>query len=350
VPASIIVPGHQLPFRVVWNHGPDGTRLYLGFADTAAAATMHRLITRFLAIWCVTALLGFAISAIGAFRTLQRVERISATVDRIGTQDLGKRLPEPEADDEIARLSRTFNRMLDRIQRSVHQIRIVTDSVAHDLKSPVTSIRGSLEEALLHGDSEDWRERVADAVEKLDRLSQTLNTALDLAEADAGALPLKWESLDLGALTENLCELFQPSFAERKHSLQCRVEPGLLIEGDPSFLSRTIVNLLDNEVAHLPQGCKVSITVCQIDLYAELILEDDGPGFPEELRSRAFERFVKGQHSSGHGLGLAFVHAIVQAHSGYVTIADSAAGGAQIRIKLPLATVGQGSRTSKVPA
>jgi signal transduction histidine kinase len=338
-PATFVVPGHPLPFRVVWDKGPDGSRLYLGFADTAANALMHRLVERSVLIWCAMALIGFAISAAGAFRTLQRVEQISETVARIGTEELGRRLPEPLADDEIARLSRTFNRMLERIQRSVYQIRVVTDSVAHDLKSPVTSIRGSLEVALLHGDSEDWRERVADAVEKLDRLSQTLNTALDLAEADAGALPLKLEPLDLGALVEHLSDLFQPSIADRQHKLRCQVQPGLLIEGDPSLLSRTIANLLDNEVAHLPQGCQISVTVRQSEHYAELILEDDGPGFPEELRARAFERFVKGQQSSGHGLGLAFVHAIVQAHGGCVKIGDSSSGGAQIRIKLPLVRV-----------
>jgi len=339
LPASIMVPGHPLPFRVVWNNGPEGTRLYLGFADTAANAMLHRLIERFALIWCAMALIGFAISAAGAFRTLQRVEQISEMVGRMGTEDLGKRLPEALADDEISRLSRTFNRMLERIQRSVNQIRIVTDSVAHDLKSPVTSIRGSLEFALLHGNSEDWQDRVADAVEKLDRLSQTLNTALDLAEADAGALPLKREPLDLGLLVERLSDLFQPSFADKQHKLHCYVQPGLFIEGDPSLLSRTIANLLDNEVAHLPPGRKVAVTVGQADQYAELIIEDDGPGFPEELRVRAFERFVKGQHSSGHGLGLAFVNAIVQAHGGCVTIGDSASGGAQIRIKLPMAKV-----------
>jgi signal transduction histidine kinase len=339
VPASILIAGHTLPFRVVWDHAPDDSRIYLGFSDTAGAAMMHRLVTRFLLIWCAMALLGFGISAAGAFRTLQRVERISATVDGIGTQDLGRRLPETAADDEISRLSRTFNRMLDRIQRSVNQIRIVTDSVAHDLKSPVTSIRGSLEVALLHGDTEDWQERVADAVEKLDRLSQTLNTALDLAEADAGALPLKLEQIDLGSLVENLSDLFQPSFAERQHRLHCHIQPGLFIDGDPSLLSRTIANLLDNEVAHLPPGREVQVSVRQSEQYAELVLEDDGPGFPEELRTRAFERFVKGQHSSGHGLGLAFVHAIVQAHGGCVTITDSSTGGALIRIKLPLVKV-----------
>jgi signal transduction histidine kinase len=339
LPATLIVPGHPLPFRVVWDKGPDGSRLYLGFADTAANAMMHRLVERFALIWCAMALIGFAISAAGAFRTLQRVEQISETVGRIGTEDLGKRLPEPRVDDEIARLSRTFNRMLERIQRSVNQIRTVTDSVAHDLKSPVTSIRGSLEFALLHGDSGDWRERVADAVEKLDRLSQTLNTALDLAEADAGALSLKREPLDLGALVGSLVDLFQPSIAEQQHKLHYKAEPGLFIEGDPSLLSRAIANLLDNEMAHLPPGCHIALSVRQTNEYAEFVLEDNGPGFPAELRTRAFERFVKGRHSSGHGLGLAFVHAIVRAHGGCVTIDDSSSGGARIRIKLPMTKV-----------
>jgi signal transduction histidine kinase len=339
LPSSLTVPGHPLPFRVVWDKGPAESRLYLGFADTAANAMMHRLVERFVLIWCAMALIGFAISAAGAFRTLRRVEQISETVGRIGTEDLGRRLPEPQADDEIARLSRTFNRMLERIQRSVDQIRTVTDSVAHDMKSPVTAIRGSLEFALIHGNSEDWRERVADAVDKLDRLSQTLNTALDLAEADAGALPLKRESLDLGVLVGSLIELFQPSIAERQHKLHYKAEPGLFIKGDPSLLSRTFANLLDNEVAHLPPGCHIALSLRQADGYAEFALEDDGPGFPQELRARVFERFVKGQHSSGHGLGLAFVHAVVQAHGGCVMIDDSSSGGARIRIKLPMTMV-----------
>jgi len=143
----------------------------------------------------------------------------------------------------------------------------------------------------------------------------------------------------LGALVENLSDLFQPSFTERQHHLDCRIQPGMFIDGDSSLLSRTIANLLDNEVAHLPPGCKISVTVRQSDQSAEIILEDDGPGFPEEIRARAFERFVKGEHSSGHGLGLAFVHAIVQAHGGCVTISDSSTGGTQIRIKLPSAKV-----------
>ncbi len=132
--------------------------------------------------------LGFFITWLAAFRTLARVDRISDTVSRMGSDDLSSRLPEGQHPDEITRLSSTFNRMLDRIQASVHQMRILTDSVAHDLKSPVTSIRGSLEVALSSGTQGQWRERVAESIEGLDRLSELLNTTLDVAEADAGAL------------------------------------------------------------------------------------------------------------------------------------------------------------------
>jgi signal transduction histidine kinase len=284
-------------------------------------------------VWGVTVALGFLITWLAAYRTLTRVERISETVSRIGSEDLGSRLPEGPHFDEISRLSRTFNRMLDRIQSSVNQMRILTDSVAHDLKSPVTSIRGSLEVALSDADQRQWRERVAEAIDGLDRLSQLLNTTLDLAEADAGALQTRKEPVELSDLVKQLVDLYQPAMAERGHEVVTHLQPAL-IEADSSLLNRTIANLLDNEIAHLPNSCRVNISVRVKDGEAELTVEDNGPGFPPGLRSRAFERFVKGQHSTGHGLGLAFVDAVARAHGGRVEISDRAEGGAVIVLTL----------------
>ena len=141
--------------------------------------------------------LGFLISYTSARRTLKRVERITETVARIGSEELDERLPESPKADEISRLAQTFNHMLDRIQASVHQMRGVTDSVAHDLKSPVTSIRGRLEAALSDGDPNRLEESVGEAIEGLDRLSDLLNTTLDLAEAEAGALRLDRTPVDI---------------------------------------------------------------------------------------------------------------------------------------------------------
>src|SRR5262249_33049421 len=142
----------------------------------------------------------FFITWLAASRTLARVDQISDTVAGMGSDDLSSRLAEGPHPDEITRLSQTFNRLFDRIQTSVQQMRILTDSVTHDLKRPVTPIRGSLEVALSSDSQGHWREPVAEAIEGLDRLSELLNTTLDVAEADAGALQLRKEPVDLSEM------------------------------------------------------------------------------------------------------------------------------------------------------
>lgn len=335
-PGDVRVVGWKKPFRVVYHPQQDGGGLYLGFADLAAVTMLDRLMERCLIVWGATVGLGFVITWLAAQRTLARVERITETVSRIGSEDLSSRLPEGTRLDEISRLSRTFNRMLERIQSSVNQMRILTDSVAHDLKSPVTSIRGGLEVALSDNRPDRWRERVADAIDGLDRLSQLLNTSLDLAEANAGALQLRKEPVDLADLLRAMVDLYQPSMAEQEHEVVLQLEP-VVVDADSSLLNRVLANLLDNEIAHLPQGCQIEISLRANNGRAQLALKDNGPGFSPSVRSRAFERFVKGTKSSGHGLGLAFINAAVGAHGGQVEIKDREGGGAVIVLTLPMA-------------
>jgi signal transduction histidine kinase len=335
-PGSVQVPGWKKAFRVVYKDRGSAGGLYLGFSDVGGEQMLDRLTERCLLVWGITVALGFLITWLAAHRTLARVQRISDAVSRMGSDDLGSRLPEGPHPDEITRLSRTFNHMLERIQSSVHQMRILTDSVAHDLKSPVTSIRGSLEVALSNGGQ--WHERVAEAIEGLDRLAGMLNTTLDVAEADAGALQLRKEPVELSGMVKQLVDLYQPAMAEHRHEVVTELQT-ICIEADASLLHRTVANLLDNEIAHLPQGCRININVRAVGSEAELIVADDGPGFPPSLRSRVFERFVKGQHSTGHGLGLAFVGAAIQAHGGHVEIGDREGGGARIVLRLPLVDV-----------
>lgn len=335
-PGDVRVEGWKKAFRVVYHPQNDGGGLYLGFADLAGATMLDRLTERCLIVWGATVALGFAITWLAAYRTLARVERITETVSRIGSEDLSSRLPEGPHPDEISRLSRTFNRMLDRIQSSVRQMRILTDSVAHDLKSPVTSIRGGLEVALSDGSQGRWRDHVADAIDGLDRLSQLLNTTLDLAEADAGALQLRKEPIDLAELARQMFDLYQPSMAEHRHEMVLQLK-SVVVEADVSLINRVLANLLDNEVAHLPPGCRIQISLRAKNGEGELVIEDNGPGFAPDLRSHAFERFVKGKDSTGHGLGLAFVNAAIQAHGGRVELAERNGGGAVIALTLPMA-------------
>jgi signal transduction histidine kinase len=126
--------------------------------------------------------------------------------------------------------------------------------------------------------------------------------------------------------------------AEHHHEVVTSLQT-VLVEADTSLLHRTIANLLDNEITHLPPGRRIDIFVHPMEKEAELIIADNGPGFPPELRQRAFGRFVKGEHSTGHGLGLAFVGAAIQAHRGHAEVREASGGGAMIVLRLPLAAV-----------
>ncbi|MGA9056076.1 MAG: HAMP domain-containing sensor histidine kinase [Terriglobia bacterium] len=266
-----------------------------------------------------------------------------------GYEGLDERLPEPAGSDEISRLAKTFNRMLERVQASVKQLRAVTDAVAHDLKSPVTSIRETLESALSAENGDQWRDSVAQAIEGLDRMSALLNTTLDVAEAKAGALPMKRVAADLPAVVTQLLQLYMPAMADRHHEVRTDLQSGVIVEADLGLINRTLSNLLENELVHLPPGCQIDIRLRSHQGYAELVIEDNGPGFPPEIGSRAFEPFVKGKHSPGNGLGLAFVDAVAQAHGGTVKISDRPSGGATVTLSLPASEMTLPTSFLKVP-
>jgi signal transduction histidine kinase len=334
VPQTLQVDGYPAAFRLV-AHNSGIHIIYLGLSNRGDLRLLRIMRRRIFLLWGATVLLGFLISFASAYRTLLRVERITETVSRIGSNDLGERLPEPANSDEISRLARTFNHMLDRIQHSVTELRTVTDSVAHDMKSPITSIRGTLESTLSSEPEEDWRDSIGGAIEGLDRLLNLLNTTLDVAEGQAGALSLDRCAVNLSAVVKQLVDLYLPAIAEHRHEVVVDAEERVVVDADLSLLHRVVSNLLENELTHLPAGCRIAIRLRSIEGSAKLTIQDNGPGFPPEIASRVFERFVKGKDSPGHGLGLAFVGAVVQAHGGEVSIADRPEGGAIVTLLLP---------------
>src|SRR6202035_263765 len=245
-------------FWVVTRH-ENGRTIYLGLSGRGTRYLLRGLTLRFLLLWGSTVLMGFLVSYMSAHRTLLRVQRITDTVARIGSEDLRERLPEPVNSDEISRLAKTFNHMLDRLQASVNQLRTVTGGIAHDLKSPVTLIRGTLESALCHEGNEKWRDSVGEAVEDLDRLLQLLNPTLDLAEAEAGALHMERGPVDFSDVVRQLVDVYQPAMAERQHEVTSDLEEHVVVDADLPLLNRVLSNLLENELTHLPLGCRVNI-------------------------------------------------------------------------------------------
>jgi signal transduction histidine kinase len=270
-------------------------------------------------------------------RVLRHIQEITEAASRIGEADLSSRVPTTRRNDEVSHLAITLNRMLDRIERSVHQLHTITGSLAHDLRSPLTAVRAKLEMSLTAGARDEESESIVSAIEDMDRLTEFLDKSLDVAEAKANALRLNRVAVDLDDLLRVMIDLYEPSMSEKGLRVNLCSAGWLEVSADAALLHRMIANLFDNELKHLPASCEVTISLSASEDSALLIVEDDGPGFESEVLSQIFERRVKGRNSNGHGLGLAFVEAVVRVHGGTIEASNGSKGGARLAIILPLA-------------
>jgi len=335
-PTDVLIHGYFHPFRVVSLLLPAGDRVFLGLSEAHDYHVLRRMRIRLFSICLAIVVLGFIVVFLATKRMLDRVSRITQTANRIGQHDLRSRVPEQQGKDEIAQLARTLNRMLDRIETSVNQLHTITNSLAHDLRSPLMAIRGKLELALLADHESSLTDPVASALEEVDRLSDFLTKSLDVAEANADALHLRRIPINLDESLRSMVDLYEPSLTERGLKVSLRSSSALIISADSALLHRMLANLLDNALKHLPPGTTISIQLQTHGEFGRLEMEDDGPGFPPEVVDRPFEKYVKGKHSTGNGLGLAFAEAVVRAHGGQIKASNGPRGGACIVVDLPL--------------
>lgn len=339
-PTSIRVPGFGVPFRVASTSMDDHTHIYLGLSERDELRVLRKLRLRFFLLWLALVMMGYGIVFFTTRRMLSLVRRISETASRIDHSDLTRRVPTSERNDEIAQLALTLNGMLDRIENSMHQLHTITESLAHDLRSPLTAIRGKLESSLSGMRDGEHADSVVSAIDELDRLTDFLNKSLDVAEARADALRLSTREIDLSELLRVMTHLYEPSMSDRGLTLRLRSTGPLKIVADEGLIHRMVANLFDNELKHLGPNHSVLVRLEPTETEAVFTLQDNGRGFDPELVSHLLERRVKGPDSTGHGLGLSFVDAVVRAHGGSIAVSNAKGGGALISIALPLAPEG----------
>jgi len=337
-PTSVHITGFDAPFRVVCVRMSNGSQIYLGLSERDQLRVLGKLRLRFVLLWLLIVLIGSAIVFYSTRRVLRHIQEITEAASRIGEDDLSSRVPTTRRNDEVSQLAITLNRMLDRIERSVHQLHTITGSLAHDLRSPLTAVRAKLEMSLTARDEES--ESIVSAIEDMDRLTEFLDKSLDVAEAKANALRLNRVAVDLDDLLRVMIELYEPSMSEKGLRVNLCSAGSLEVSADAALLHRMIANLFDNELKHLRASCTVTISLGASEDSASLVVEDDGPGFESEVLSQIFERRVKGRTSTGHGLGLAFVEAVVRVHGGTIEASNGSEGGARLTIALPLAVHG----------
>lgn len=336
-PIDLRVSGNPIPFRVVSIRIEDGSRIYLGLSEKDQLEVLNKLRVYFGLLWLLIVTFGFTLMYSISRGLLKHVQRITDAASRIGRSDLASRVPTTDRTDEVAHLAMTLNHMLDRIESSIHQLHTMTDSLAHDIRSPITAARGKLEASLMAPSEEEKTESVVASIDMLDRLSQFLTDSLDIVEARADALRLSRTEVDLEETLVSMIDLFHLSMAEKGLTVQFHRPGPVIIEADAALIHRMISNLFDNEIAHLPDGRTIWVHL-EEGHSVRLIIEDNGPGFPPNLIPHLFQRHMRGEKSRGHGLGLAFVEAVVRAHGGAVSASNCAAGGARITIDFPVNT------------
>jgi signal transduction histidine kinase len=268
-------------------------------------------------------------------RTLRPVEAIRAEVDAIEGSDLHRRVPQPEGDDEIARLARTMNSMLGRVEAaSARQRRFVGDA-SHELRTPLTRMRAELEVDLAHPAEADLTATHRSALDEVIGLQRLVDDLLALARSDAGVVATSNTGVDLSALARRQADRVT------RPGLAVDVRAGaVVVPGDADDLARAVGNVVDNAARYARAG--IWIEVALRDGHGVLAVADDGPGIPEADRERVFERFTRlddgrARDAGGLGLGLSMVKTIVERHGGTVEVADAPIGGARFAVRLPAA-------------
>ncbi len=338
---TIRIPDRRHQVRVLYAVIGPGVILQLG----RSMENHTHIIEAFRKIFVATTVLLLVVAVgVGWFmarRALSGVARIAGTARRISGGSLDERVPVKKQQDEIDQLALTFNQMLDRIQQLVNEIREMSDNIAHDLKSPITRIRGTAEVTLTTGQSlAEYKNMAASTIEECDRLLGMINTMLMISRTEAGLGQVQRKQMDLAAVVRDACELFRALAEEKRVDLQCHCPAHVFICGDIRMIQRMIANLLDNAVKYTPGGGRIEVTLdAGSDRTVRLAVRDTGIGISPEDQPRVFDRFYRCDPSRsrpGTGLGLSLARAIARAHQGDVILESQPQQGSTFLVLLPL--------------
>ena len=276
-------------------------------------------------------LLGLGGGALMSQNMLRRLDAINRTSGEIIKGDLTRRVPLAGSGDEFDVLAENLNRMLDRIERLMKGLREVTDSVAHDLRTPLNRLRNRLEEVQgrLGIVSKEGAGGIEAAIAETDQLIATFNALLLIAETDAGAARGSLTPLSLEPLAHDVAELYEPLAEERKITLNLALGEAPMIEGNASLIAQALANLVDNAIKYTPPGGTVTVGLSSGASGVELCVADSGPGIAPHERARVVERFVRleaSRNSPGTGLGLSLVAAVAHFHNAELVLEDNDPG------------------------
>ncbi|RMF79973.1 MAG: HAMP domain-containing protein, partial [Nitrospirae bacterium] len=296
-----------------------------------------------LSLWAglASALLAGLLGWLLARSVVAPVEEIALTARQIGEHNLAVRMPAMAGNDELARLTASLNAMLDRLARSLELQRRFLSDASHEIRTPITILKGNLEVTLRRPRSaEAYRDCLLTLKEEVDHLERLAEQLLWLARADAAGLELAREAVALDGWVAQVAERHRPAVEAAGRRLELALASEATVELDPARMQQCLDNLLANARRFTPERGAVRVATRRLGPAVEIAVEDEGPGVPEAEREAVFHRFFRGDDArnrahGGSGLGLAIAREIARAHGGDLWVETAASGGARFVVRLP---------------
>jgi heavy metal sensor kinase len=328
------------PVRILYAFVGPGTILQTGQSMEAAADFVRAFRRMFIGFMTLLILPAAAVGWFMARRALAGVTAVTRTAKTIADGNLDQRVPIEARGDEIDELALTFNRMVDRIQELITEIREMSDNIAHDLKSPITRIRGLAEVTLTTAEKpEGFRTMASSAIEECDRLLDMINTMLFISRTESGVHKPERIEMDLSGMLQAASELLRPVAEDSQVYIHCNTSGPMVFRGDKRMIQRLIANLIDNAVKYTPPGGRVTAALHRsADRQFVISISDTGTGISAADLPHIFDRFYRGDQSRsqpGTGMGLSLARTVARAHGGEISVESRPGEGSTFRVHLP---------------
>ncbi|MCF8482604.1 MAG: HAMP domain-containing histidine kinase [Rhodospirillum sp.] len=325
--------------RLVTLSLPGGNRLLVGRDMGAVEALLGRMAFAMRLGLFATALLALLGGWIMSRRFGRRLEGVTQASREIMGGDLSRRVPQGKGldGDDFDQLSANLNAMLTRIESLMEGVRHVSDTIAHDLRTPLSRLRNRLESLQSDCAEETDREGIAHALREVDGLLSTFSALLRIAQVETGGRRMAFAPINLTALLTDVVDLYDAVAEDAGARLETDITQAAMVDGDRDLLFQAFANLMDNAVKFSPPEGTISLRLTQENGTPVVTLTDRGPGIPKADRKRVFERFARLDQSRttpGNGLGLTMVGAVIEAHGGTITLDDAEGGGLTVTVRL----------------
>lgn len=319
---------------------PDGHALLTGEVLEAQVQLARASRVAFLYALVAGIFAAALVAAFAAWILSRRVDAFARAASAIAAGQLDARVERDESGDAFDRLGISINAMLDRIEALVRELRMVTDSMAHDLRSPVSRLKAALEQALRRSRDADTATVLAGAIDEADSLHRLLDTALEISRTEAGIGRDQFTRFGLRPMLDDIAEVYGPLAEERGFAIQVDAPAELDVVAHRELLQRALSNLVDNALKYAEGGSTIRIGASIApDGSIDLAVADDGPGLSGEERERAAQRFVRldpARGGAGAGLGLSLVQTIAHLHNGELRLEPGHPRGLSARLTLPI--------------